>query len=354
MINVLILGGTGAIGSHLVRQLVLGGVNCVVTSRRKRQGEPNLSYALGDAHDINFMQQLLSERNWDAIVDFMSYSTEEFKSRYQLYLSSTKQYIYLSSSRVYAESEGQLTEKSPRLLDVCKDERYLATDEYALKKARQEDVLRKSGYTNWTIIRPYVTFSEQRLQLSPLEKEYWLYRAVHGRTIVFSKDLAEKTTTLTYGQDVARGIASLIGKEKAKGNAYHITISETHKWSEILEGYLDTFEKKTGKRPKVFLADKWEPFHGGNEPQITYDRMYDRKFDNSNINDFIDTNTFKPTIPALTACLSDFLEHPVFKSINWRWEAKKDRLTGEWANISEIQGVRQKIVYTLNRIGLDL
>lgn len=300
------------------------------------------------------MQQLLSERKWDAIVDFMSYSTEEFKSRYQLYLSSTKQYIYLSSSRVYAKSEGQLTENSPRLLDVCKDERYLATDEYALKKARQEDILRKSGYTNWTIIRPYVTFSEQRLQLSPLEKEYWLYRAVHGRTIVFSKDLAERTSTLTYGQDVARGIASLIGKEKAKGNVYHITISETHKWSEILQAYLDAFEKKTGKRPKVFLTEKWEPFHGGNEPQVTYDRMYDRQFDNSNINDFIDTNTFKPTIPALTACLSDFLDHPIFKAINWRWEAKKDRLTGEWANISEIQGVRQKIVYTLNRIGLNL
>ena len=354
MINVLILGGTGAIGSHLVRHLALGEVNCVVTSRKKRQGDTNFSYALGDAHDMNFIQLLLSERNWDAIVDFMSYSTEEFKARYHLYLSSTKQYIYLSSSRVYAESEGQLIEKSPRLLDVCKDERYLATDEYALKKARQEDILHNSGYANWTIIRPYVTFSEQRLQLSPLEKECWLYRAVHGRTIVFSKDLAEKTTTLTYGQDVARGIASLIGKEKAKGNVYHITVSETHKWTEILQAYLNAFEKKTGKRPKVLLTEKWEPFHGGNEPQVTYDRMYDRKFDNRNINKYIDTDTFKPTIPALTACLTTFLDNPVFKDINWRWEARKDRLTGEWANISEIQGIKQKIVYTLNRIGINL
>lgn len=354
MINVLILGGTGAIGSHLVRHLALGEVNCVVTSRKKRQGDTNFSYALGDAHDMNFIQLLLSERNWDAIVDFMSYSTEEFQARYHLYLSSTKQYIYLSSSRVYAESEGQLIEKSPRLLDVCKDERYLATDEYALKKARQEDILHNSGYANWTIIRPYVTFSEQRLQLSPLEKECWLYRAVHGRTIVFSKDLAEKTTTLTYGQDVARGIASLIGKEKAKGNVYHITVSETHKWTEILQAYLNAFEKKTGKRPKVLLTEKWEPFHGGNEPQVTYDRMYDRKFDNRNINKFIDTDTFKPTIPALTACLTTFLDNPVFKDINWRWEARKDRLTGEWANISEIQGIKQKIVYTLIRIGINL
>ena len=258
MIQVLILGGTGAIGSHLVHHLARGGVNCVVTSRKRRKDEPNISYVCGNAHNTEFIQLLLGERIWDAIVDFMSYSTEEFKSRYQLYLSSTKQYLYLSSSRVYAESVGHLTESSPRLLDVCKEESYLATDEYALKKARQEDILRNSGYANWTVIRPYVTFSEERLQLSPLEKECWLYRAIHGRTIVFSKDLAEKTTTLTYGQDVARGIVSLIGKEKAKGNAYHITVSETHKWSEILQAYLDAFEKKIGKRPKVLLIEKWE------------------------------------------------------------------------------------------------
>lgn len=352
--NVLILGGTGAIGAHLVRKLVAGGVSCVVTSRKKRPTESNPTYAQGNAHDIIFMQQVLSTRKWDAIVDFMTYSTEDFKSRFQLLLRATRQYIFLSSSRVYAECDGKITENSPRLLDVCKEENYLSTDEYALRKARQEDVLQNSGYHHWTIIRPYVTFSEQRLQLSPLEKEYWLYRALHGRTIVFSKDLAEKTTTLTYGEDVARGIASLIGKESAFGKAFHITISETHQWSEILMAYLDVLENKTGKRPKVLLTDKWESYFVGNVFQVKYDRMYDRKFDNSRINDFIDTSTFKDTIPTLTQCLSAFLENPYFKPINWRKEARKDRLTGEWARQSEIQGVKHKVIYLLNRLGLNL
>ena len=354
MNKILILGGTGAIGSHLVKLLVLGGIDCVVTSRKGRQNEPHICYVQGNAHDTGFVHQLLQDTKSDAIVDFMSYSTEEFKSRYRLYLDSTKQYIFLSSSRVYAESKELIKESFPRLLDVCNDENYLATDEYALKKARQEDILRNSGYTNWTIIRPYVTFSEQRLQLSSLEKECWLYRAVHGRTIVFSKDLAERITTLTYGQDVAKGIASLIGMEQAKGNTYHITTSETHKWSEILQAYLDAYEKIKGQRPKVLLTDKWEPYHGGDASQVTYDRMYDRRFDNTNINEFINTTTFKSTISALTSCLSDFLDHPVFKSINWRWEARKDRLTGEWAHLSEITGVKQKVVYVLNRIGMNL
>ena len=35
-----------------------------------------------------------------------------------------------------------------RLLDISKDDKYLRTDEYALAKARQENILQKSG-KNW-------------------------------------------------------------------------------------------------------------------------------------------------------------------------------------------------------------
>ena len=130
-----------------------------------------------------------------------------------------------------------ITEDTPKLLDVCKDEEYLSTDEYALTKARQENILRKSGSTNWTIIRPYITYSEIRLQLGVNEKETWLYRALHGHTIVFSQDIAKNYTTLTYGYDVARGMASIIGKPETYGEAFHITQSKPMKWSEILNLY---------------------------------------------------------------------------------------------------------------------
>lgn len=100
------------------------------------------------------------------------------------------------------------------------------------------------------------TFSEIRLQLSPQEKELWLYRYLHGRSIVFSKDLAEKYTTLTYGYDVAKGIASIIGKEKAIGEIFHITVNESHKWSEILSLYVKVIKRETGIEPKVMLMNK--------------------------------------------------------------------------------------------------
>ena len=94
------------------------------------------------------------------------------------------------------------------------DEEYLKTDEYALSKARQEKILEESGYLNWTIIRPYITYSKERLQLGIYEKEDWLYRVLNGKTIIFSKDIEKYKTTLTYGYDVANIIADLIFEKK--------------------------------------------------------------------------------------------------------------------------------------------
>lgn len=77
----------------------------------------------------------------------------------------------MSSARVYARSaDRQITESSSRLLDICDDEEYLRTDDYALTKARQENMLFCAKTQNWTIIRPYITFSEIRLQLGVFEK----------------------------------------------------------------------------------------------------------------------------------------------------------------------------------------
>ena len=50
-------------------------------------------------------------------------------------LEATDQYVFISSARVYAQTEDLITEDTPRLLDVCTDKEYLKTNEYALAKA---------------------------------------------------------------------------------------------------------------------------------------------------------------------------------------------------------------------------
>jgi len=347
--KVLILGGTGAIGKHLVELLASAGYEVCVTSRRSRVSEGNIEYLQGDAHDLGFLNSILKQ-DWDAIVDFMIYSEASFAMRVERLLDATTQYLYLSSARVYADSKQPIKETSARLLDVSNDTNYLKTHEYALDKARQEDALRKSGREKWTIIRPYITYSENRLQLGVLEKEEWLYRALKGRTIVFSRDICSKITTLTYGLDVAKCVVATIGQSEAMGQVFHPTAAGTCKWSEVLSVYLNELEKHLGVKPQVLLQDL-PAFMGWKktEYQIRYDRLFDRKFDNSKICELVNRDSLISYEPGLTSCVRAFLQNPSFSYINWKAEAFNDRSTGELASLSEIRGIRTKIRYLIYR-----
>lgn len=343
--RVLVLGGTGAMGIHLVEFLGEKQISTIVTTRKNRSPNGTIKYVQLNAQDFSELKPLL-EQHWDAIVDFMVYTTKSFQERINSLLSATSQYVFISSARVYADSEVPIKEDSPRLLDVIHDSQYLGTDEYALTKARQENILTDSGKTNWTIIRPYITYSENRLQLGVLEKEDWLYRALKGRTIVFSKEIAEKTTTLTYGYDVARAISTLIGEEKALGEAYHITTSQPIEWRRVLDIYLDCLEEHIGKRPKVILAElsDFMKFHPASY-QIKYDRLYNRIFNSEKIYRFIPAESFTNTENSIRECIQELLMNTSFLTIDWHKEALKDRYTGERTALNEIGGLSAKAKY---------
>ena len=346
--EVLILGGTGAMGIHLIEHLIKKGVHVTVTSRKDRKNVNNVTYVKGNARDVNFLKKLLVSRDWDTIVDFMVYSTEEFRERVELLLKSTKQYMFLSSARVYADSKEPIKEDFPRLLDVSKDGTFLQTDEYPLSKAREENILFEFGCKNYTIIRPYITFSEIRLQLGVFEKEDWLYRALHGRTIVFSKDIGERFTTLTYAFDVVTAMVQLIGNERAYGEIFNITASKVYTWNEVLSVYLDVLEEKLHKRPQVLMLEKSITFRF-REPQysILYDRYYNRIFDNQKIRKFVKTDNFYDAKVGIRNCLYAFLSNPIFHDISWHLEALNDRVSGCRTPLSEIPSFHHKIGYLL-------
>lgn len=348
--NILILGGTGAMGVHLTNILSEQGHHVFVTSRAKHTDQANIHFLQGDAHDSTFLQQCVKTNPFDAIVDFMIYSTAEFASRIDLLLSSARHYIFLSSARVYADTQPVIREDSPRLLDTCTDTSYLSTDEYALSKAREENLLYQSSHDNWTIIRPYITYSENRLQLGVLEKENWLYRAIHGLTIVFSEDIASKVTTLTYGYNVAQGIAAIIGKKEAWKQAFHITADECLTWQEIFELYLSVLENKAGIKPKIMMIRQNPRVNMPNSKwQVVVDRYYNRRFDNTKINKFVDTKSFVKPKEGLKLCLEKFLEHPHFNIKGWNEHALYDRIAGEWTPMREIPTWEHRIKYLLRR-----
>ena len=323
--RVLILGGTGAMGVHVTRLLADAGHEVAVTSRRGRRSEGYVRYVRGDAKDPAFLEPLLSER-WDAVVDFMIWSTVEFRERCRAILASTGQYVFISSYRVYADAP-VITEGSPRLLDVVDDPGYLSTDEYALAKARCEDILAASGASNWTVVRPAVTYDGSgRFQLGVHEAGLWLWRALRGVPVPLPADMLRRQATMTWGGDVARMIAGLVGNPAALGEAFTASTAEHLTWTEVADAYRSVVPGL--EVAPCGLAD-FERERGG-VYQIRYDRMYDRVVDNSKVLSVagIDPGSLAPTRERLASELARFLECGCVRCEGAGAQARMDRIVG--------------------------
>lgn len=280
--TILVLGGTGAMGRYLVPELRKLGYDVdAVTLDDVVSDDPRLRYIKGNAKTPGFLEQLL-EKGYDGIVDFMTYTTEEFRKIHPLLLDHTKHYIFLSSCRVFADAP-PITENSPRLLDVSQDADFLATEDYALYKAKEEDILTASAYSNWTIVRPATTYSTGRFQLVTLEAQTVIYRMQAGKTIVLPEGAMVCQATLSWGGDVAKMIARLLLNDQAYRQSYNVATAEHHSWAEIAQLYNEIC-------PFKYITVSTEDYlniiaEGANwaKYQLIYARMFQRITDNRKI-----------------------------------------------------------------------
>lgn len=280
--SVLVLGGTGAMGRYLVPELLTLGYKVDAVSLDDVISDNlNIRYIKGNTKDDGFLEKIL-ENKYDGIVDFMTYHTEEFKKKYKLFLDNTNHYIFLSSCRVFADAP-PITEKSPRLLDVSDDKEFLATEDYALYKAKEENILIESDYSNWTIVRPATTYSTGRFQLVTLEADTLIYRMQAGKTIVLPEKAMSCRATLSWGGDVGRMLALLMFNDKAYRESYNVATSEHNSWEEIAGIYneLCPFKYITVSTEDYLdiIAEgaDWAKY------QLIYARMFQRITDNTKI-----------------------------------------------------------------------
>lgn len=327
MKKVLLLGGTGAMGVYLVERLSRK-CEVYVTSRKCRPPCDDKSSAVhfinGDAKDDVFLKYVIESVCPDGIVDFMTYTTEQFRGRVDELLRGCKHYVFLSTYRVFAE-QVPLTERSPRLLDVCTDAEYLATDEYAMTKARQEDILRKSGLTNWTIIRPAITFSKARFQFGCLEAWEVCYRSLAGLPVIMPREMMDRQATLTWANDVALMIERLLFNEKAYSEDFNVATSEHMTWREIGNIYAKEIDMTV---EECSLNDYIDVI--GSRYQVMYDRMFNRIVDNSKVLSItgLSPKDFTPITLALARELQAFKKSPTYPVFIVSRLARIDKVVG--------------------------
>ncbi|MGI6336848.1 MAG: hypothetical protein ACOXZM_07300 [Eubacteriales bacterium] len=284
--RVLVPGGTGAMGVYLVPALAKMGYRVdVVSLDDVHSDNPAVRYLKADFKDDATVEGLL-KNEYDCIVDFMIYNGIEFPRMYRRLVENCGHYIYLSSYRIYANLEHPITERSPRLLDVSDDAEFLSArdTEYSLYKAMGEDVLKSSGLHNWTAIRPAITFSKRRFQLTTLEADTVVFRARAGKTVVLPEQAMEVQATMSWAGDVARMISRLVLNRDAYGEIYTVATAEHNPWREIAEYYrrLIGLEYITVDK-EDFLSCVTSGNRKPHRWQLEYDRLFDRIVDNRKI-----------------------------------------------------------------------
>lgn len=273
--KVLVIGATGAMGVYLVPELI-------------RLGYQVDAAALdgpiqANCKDVEVLEGLL-KKGYDAVIDFMVYySEEEFAKYYRRFLEQTDQYIFLSTYRVYADLCHPITEESPRIYDVTTDQALLQSGDYCIYKAQEEEMLKASGHRNWTILRPAITYSKRRFQLTTLEADTVVYRMRQGKTLVLPEEAMDKDATMTWAGDVAKMIGALVLNEKAYGEVYTVATAEHHTWREIAEMYREIGGLEYVTVSTEDFLDIVNPGNIHSRQQLIYDRLYDRSVDNSKI-----------------------------------------------------------------------
>ena len=351
MKKVLLLGGTGAIGKSLVNYLNTEEMEVYVTTRKNIQDKENIKYIQGNAHEIDFLKKILFEHEFDVIVDFMLYSYEELKRKIELFLENTKQYIFISSARVYSNLDENICENTKRLLDVCEDKEYLMEEEYALEKAKEEDLLINNKKNNWTIVRPYITYNDNRFQLGVYEKEEWLYRVLKNKKIAIQKNLLEKITTLTYGGDVAKYISYLIGNEKTLGEIYQIANNDSKTtWLDVLNIYKRILNEYGMELRVEVIDEKYDKILPINYYQLIYDRYYNRKFNSNKLSTIVESTFMEPE-EGLKKCLNKFIATDINNNVflEPKFTGIMDKITNEKTDLNEFKTIKDIIKYILAR-----
>lgn len=347
------MGGTGAMGKELVPLLAQDINNKItVTSRRVLSSNKNIEYIQGNAKNSMFINSLLENNRFDVIVDFMLYSVNEFKDRYTLLLNSCKQYIFFSSSRIYAASNKPINEDSYRLLDISTDQEYLEAGEYSLTKAQEEDILRDSRFKNWVIIRPYKTYSSGRLQLGVFETEQWLYRAVSGKAVVVPGNIEYLHTSLTYAEDTAKILKRIIGDMSLNAEVIQIANPERTTWGDIMRIYSQFIEKKYGKKIKFCFVNDTSEIETifNNKYRLKYDGLIDRIFDDEKVLSLMGKEfSWTPANIGLAKCIDTTIKENSLLVPSYSIEGMYDRITGEHTPIYTITGYKNRLKYLLHR-----
>ena len=153
-LDILILGGTGFIGPHMVREALRRGHNVTLFNRGKSNNTlfPDLETIKGDrAGDL----EGLENREWDAVVDNSGYFPPYVQNSARTLSPNVGRYLFISSISAYASFAQANDEDSALATMADEDAETFSWEFYGALKARcEKSAAEEIGDDRLTILRP--------------------------------------------------------------------------------------------------------------------------------------------------------------------------------------------------------
>jgi nucleoside-diphosphate-sugar epimerase len=280
--KILFLGGTGNISADCAALLHQRGHEILVLSRGRTAVPTGYQAIQADRKDAAAMRAALAGLRPDVVLNFLGYELSDVQVDYDLFNGLVRQYVFISSTVVYAKPPPRLplTEDAPLgnpFWDYA--EKKLACERW-LQQRRAE-----AGFPV-TVVRPSHTYSNRWIPNPVSSGSYTFAARMEQGKPVFVHDQGESPWTLTTSADFAVGMAGLLGKPEAVGETFHITSDEVLTWNQIyaeIAGALGVKSPQIMKVPTDFICQV--------APQLTGtlkgDKAHPAVFDNTKIKRFV-------------------------------------------------------------------
>ncbi len=227
--KILFIGGTGIISSACSQLAIERGHELYLLNRgqtTKRPVPEGARLLHGDIRDPESARAALGDQTFDAVVDWIAFTTDHIESDLELFRGRTGQYVFISSASAYQTPPASMpvVESTPLNNPVWLYSRNkIACEERLLRAYREEKF-------PMTVVRPSHTYDQT---LCPIEGGYTMIdRMRKGQPVIVHGD-GTSLWTMTHHKDFARGFVGLLGHNRAVGDTFHITSDEVLTWDQI-------------------------------------------------------------------------------------------------------------------------
>jgi nucleoside-diphosphate-sugar epimerase len=325
--KILLIGGTGNISTECARVLFERGHEILVLTRGSSPLPPEYQAIKADRRDLAAMSAALHGTHVEVVINFLGYDQLDIQLDYRLFQGHVLQYFFISSATVYS--------KPPTRLPITEDARLgNAWWDYAQKKLTCEQWLLKWWREERfpiTIVRPSHTYSKKWIPNPIASSSYTFAARLEEGKPVFVPDKGQNPWTLTAASDFAVGLAGLVGKTEALGEAFHITSDEVLSWNQIyaeIAAALGVQFPPIVQVPTDFICEI-APSLTGN---LKGDKSHPGVFDNSKIKAFVpDFKCRKPFRVGIRESVAWLRDHPEQQNLNPEVDETIEQVVHAWS-----------------------